>query len=322
MRQPPPGLPDVSVIIVSWNVRDRLADCLDSLRLDELRASGLNVEVIVVDSGSSDGSAEMVKARFPMARLLQQTDNIGFSAGNNIGLKAAAGRALFLLNPDTLVHGDALAQMVGYLDTHPDVGAVGPHTRNPDGTTQSTHRRFPTFATALFESTWLQPFAPRHVLDRYYAADIPTDSVADVDWVQGSALMIRCATYEQIGGLDEQYVMFSEEMDWCRRAKAAGWRVVYMGTAAITHYGGQSTDQATARRHIHFQQSKLRYFAKYHGPLAAMLLRIFLIVSYVQQWAAESIKGLLGHKRSLRRERTALYRQVIQALARRQTLRG
>jgi GT2 family glycosyltransferase len=310
--------PDLSLIIVSWNVSNLLADCLDTLQLEPLRADGLIVEAIVVDSASSDGTVAMVTERYPQVRLLAQAENVGFTVGNNIGLKAASGRFLMLLNPDTLVIGDALAQLVKYVEAHPDVGVVGPQTRNANGTIQSTRRRFPTLATAIFESTWLQPFAPRGVLNRFYATDIADDAIADVDWVQGSAFMVRREAYEQVGGLDEHYIMFSEEVDWCKRIKSVGWRVVYIGAAQIIHYGGQSTEQVTARKHIHFQQSKLRYFRKYHGSLAAMLVRVVLLVSYAQQLVAESIKAAVGYKRVMRperRERIKVYRQVIRALA-------
>ncbi len=317
--------PDLSIIIVSWNVSSLLAACLDSLRLESLRADGLTVEVIVVDSASSDGTGAMLTARYPQVKLLAQTENVGFTVGNNVGLKAATGRMLMLLNPDTVVIGDALAQLVKYIDAHPEVGVVGPQTRNSNGTIQSTRRRFPTLVTAIFESTWLQPFAPRRVLDRFYVTDVADDAVADVDWVQGSALIARREAYERVGGLDERYVMFSEEVDWCKRIKAVGWRVMYVGTARIIHYGGQSTEQVTARKHIHFQQSKLRYFRKYHGPIAAMLLRIVLLASYGQQLVAESIKAAVGYKRAMRperRERMKVYRQVIRALAGREPVAG
>src|SRR5262249_37749144 len=137
--------------------------------------------------------------------------------------------------------------------------------------------------------------------------------VTDVDWVQGSALMARREVYERIGGLDEGYIMYSEEMDWCKRAKDAGWRVVYLGTAQIVHHGGKSTDQAVARRHIHFQRSKIRYFRKYHGWLAAQTLRIYLLALYSWQLIMEGTKGLLGLKRPLRQERVRAYWQVLRS---------
>jgi GT2 family glycosyltransferase len=304
-------LTDLSIIIVSWNVAELLKACLASIY-----ASPLNVytlEVIVVDSASTDDSVHMVQTLFPQATMLPQTENSGFSRCNNIGLQAASGRYLFLLNPDTEIVGDALAQMIAYMDTNPTVGILGPHTLNTDGTTQSTRRRFPTLALGFVESTWLQQFAPKTMLNHYYATDIVDDSVSEVDWVQGSALLARREVYIQIGGLDEGYVMYSEEMDWCKRTKAAGWKAIYFGVADIIHHGGKSSEQVTARKHIHFQESKLRYFRKFHGWLPAQLLRLFLLINYVCQIILEGIKSTLGHKRSMRQERIQAYWQVLRS---------
>ncbi len=314
---------DLSVIIVSWNVQELLARCLESILngpqlvvgADQASPSGdvPTVEIIVVDSASEDGSPEMVTRRFPSVRLITLDSNIGFSAANNIGLEIARGRYLMLLNPDTEVIGDALPRMIRFLDENPDVGVVGPQTLNPDGTHQSTRRRFPTLWTAFFESTWIQNLAPRRLLDRYYVRDVPDDATADVDWVQGSALMTRREVYETVGGLDEGFVMYSEEMDWCRRIKDAGWRVVYLGTAKIVHYGGRSSGQVVARSHIYFQQSKVRYFRKYHGKVAAEALRLYLLAHYAIQMMIEGVKWALRHKPAMRRRRVAAYWQVLRS---------
>jgi N-acetylglucosaminyl-diphospho-decaprenol L-rhamnosyltransferase len=302
---------DLSIIIVNWNVADLLKACLQSIAASPLEA--YTIETIVVDSASTDGSVEMVSDHFPQVKLLPQTENLGFSRCNNIGLETATGRYIFLLNPDTEIVGNALVQMIAYMDANPTVGILGPHTLNSDGTTQSTRRRFPTLALGFIESTWLQNFVPKSLLDHYYAADVADDSVSEVDWVQGSALLARREVYTQIGGLDEGYVMYSEEMDWCKRAKTAGWRVVYFGLATIVHHGGKSSEQATARKHIHFQESKLRYFRKFHGWFPAQALRLFLLLSYLWQIAIESLKSALGHKRSLRQERIQAYWQVVRS---------
>ncbi|NWG15956.1 MAG: glycosyltransferase family 2 protein [Chloroflexi bacterium] len=302
---------DLSIIIVSWNVADLLAACLDSILNNT--PDSLAVEIIVVDSASSDDTVAQVYDRYPQVKLLPQTDNLGFTRCNNIGLAASSGRYVMLLNPDTEIVGDALALMVDYLDQNADVGLIGPRTLNADGSTQSTRRRFPSLAVLFLESTWLQPFAPRAMLDAYYMADAPDDATFDIDWAQGSALMARRAVYRQIGGLDEGYIMYSEEVDWCKRAKNAGWRVVYLGAARIIHHGGKSSEQVAARSHIHFQQSKLRYTRKYHGRLAAQVLRAFLFLNYGWQLALEAAKGLLGHKRDLRRARVRAYWQVIRS---------
>lgn len=301
---------DISIIIVNWNVKDLLAACLESI---DANRGDLTLEVIVVDSASTDGSVDMVRARYRWVKLMQHVDNIGFARGNNFALAVARGRYLLLLNPDTEIVGDMLQQMVAYLDANPDVGIVGPHTLNTDGSTQSSRRRFPTLATGFLESTWLQPFAPQSVLDRYYVNDAADSDTLDVDWVQGHALMTRIHVYQQIGALHYGYRMYFEELDWCRRARAAGWRVVYLGSAQVIHHGGKSTAQApvSAAKHIYFNQSKIHYFKEYHGFVVSEVLRVFLVLSFAWQIVLEGVKWLLRQKPTLRRERIETYGQVI-----------
>jgi hypothetical protein len=303
-------MPKVSVIIVSWNVCDLLRDCLESIYTN---AGGLSLDILVVDSDSHDGTLAMLEQSFPQVTVLAQAENVGFTKGNNIGLRIAQGDYLILLNPDTKIIGDALNTLITYMDAHSKVGIVGPHTLNEDGTTQSTRRRFPTLLTGIFESTWLQAIAPKTILRRYYMSDTSDSAALDVDWVQGSAMLVRRAVYEQIGGLDEGYVMYSEELDWCKRAKLAGWSVAYIGSASIIHYGGKSSEQVIASSHIWFQRSKLRYFRKYHGWFAAQFLRLVLLLNYVVQLIIEAFKRLLGRKPDLREERIKTYWQVLRS---------
>ena len=300
----------LSIIIVNWNVKALLAKCLDSI----LQGSDdLSLEIIVVDSASTDGSVSMIQAQYPTVRVMAQQENIGFTRGNNLALAVAQGRYVLLLNPDTEIIGNMLQQMIAYLEAHPTVGIVGPHTLNTDGTTQSSRRRFPQVWTAFLESTWLQPLAPKAWLDRYYINDSPDRATLEVDWVQGHALMARRAVYDQIGGLDDGYVMFYEELDWCKRAKSAGWQVVYVGDAQVIHHGGKSTEQASARKHILFNQSKIRYFRKHHGIVVAVLLRGFLLAMFAWQWLQEALRWALRHRPQLRRERMRVYQQVLQS---------
>ncbi|MBN1976942.1 MAG: glycosyltransferase family 2 protein [Anaerolineae bacterium] len=304
---------DLSIVIVSWNVRDLLRQCLRSIFANLQLADLPTCEVIVVDNVSTDGSPELVQAEFPNVHLIANAENRGFPAANNQGVTVAQGRYVLILNPDTKVVGDALAAMVAYADANPDVGVVGPQLLNEDGSVQSSRRRFPTPATAVFESTWLQPYAPRRLLERYYVQDQPDDATLDVDWVKGAALMARQEAIEQVGPMDAGYFMYSEELDWCRRFKDAGWRVVYLPTAQIVHYGGKSSDQVVTSRHIHFQTSKVRYFHKFHGRFVGELLRWFLLGNYVWQLGLEGAKWLVGHKRPLRAERSAAYRQILRS---------
>jgi N-acetylglucosaminyl-diphospho-decaprenol L-rhamnosyltransferase len=300
---------DLTIVIVSWNVGELLRRCLQSILATEL-----DVEVVVVDNASIDGSPEMVRAAFPQVRLIANDENRGFTAANNQGLAVAQGRCLLLLNPDTEVVADALATMVRYLEAHPAVGALGPRLLFPDGRQQPSRRRFPTLATALVESTVIQEWwAENRILRRYYMADTPDDAVQPVDWVVGACLLVRRDVYEQVGGLDEGFFMYSEELDWCKRIKDAGWEVVYLPTATVIHHEGKSSEQVVPARHIRFQTSKVRYFRKHHGWPQAEMLRCFLLATYVYQLAREGLKWLVGHKRPLRAERMRAYSQVLRS---------
>jgi N-acetylglucosaminyl-diphospho-decaprenol L-rhamnosyltransferase len=301
---------DLSIIIVNWNVADLLRDCLRSI--DENRGE-LDMEVIVVDSASSDKSVTMIREEFPWVDLLACEENVGFPRGNNLGLARANGRYFLLLNPDTVVLDDALPKMMAYVRENPEVGVLGSQLLNADGTVQSSRRRFPTLITAFFESTWLETVAPKGVLERYYAQDLPDDAINDVDWVMGACMLVPRQVVADVGGLDEAYFMYSEELDWCRRIKDSGWRVVYYPEAKIVHYVGQSSEQAVVARHINYQQAKLRYFRKYNGRFPALALRVYLLLNYGWQMVVEAGKGLLGHKRPLRRQRVYAYWQVIRS---------
>jgi len=302
--------PDLSIIIVNWNVRDLLAACLRSL---EPARERLALQVLVVDSHSADDSVAMVRRDFPWVELIACNENVGFPRGNNLGLTRANGRYILLLNPDTEVVGDALTTMLAYMESHPHVGGLGPQLLNPDGSVQSSRRRFPTPATALFESTWLEPLAPASILRHYYVQDVADGETAVVDWVTGACLLVRREVVEQIGGLDEDYFMYSEELDWCRRIKAAGWQIIYLPTAQVIHHEGKSSEQAVTERHINFQRAKLRYFYKYHGRWTAWLLRLFILLNYLWQLNVEALKGLVGHKRPLRWQRVRAYWQVVRS---------
>ena len=309
---------DLTVIIVSWNVRELLRRCLESLAL----ARG-TMDVIVVDNASTDGSPDMVRTEFPHAHLVRNDANRGFPAANNQGLSLSQGRTLLLLNPDTEMVGDALATMVSYMDAHPGVGALGPQLRYPDGSLQSSRRRFPTLGTALVESTVVQEWwKDNRILRRYYMSDTPDDAIQPVDWVVGACLLVRREAYEQAGGLDEGFFMYSEEMDWCRRIKGAGWEIVYLPTATVIHHEGKSSEQVVAERHIRFHSSKVRYFLKHHGSAQGEFVRWFLLLTYAYQWVREGAKWLVGHKRPLRAERVRAYGQVLRSGLRMPPLRS
>lgn len=311
---------DLSIVVVSWNVKTLLAACLQSIYASLSAPDAPSCEVIVVDSASSDGSAEMVQSEFPQVRLLAQQENVGFTRGNNLAIAQSHGRYLLLLNPDTVVIGPALAKMVAYMDTHPQVGVLGPQLLNPDGSVQSSRRRFPTLATAFWESTVLHEWFPYNAAARrYHMQDRPDDEEQEVDWVTGACFLVRREALARVGLLDEGFFMYSEELDLAYRIKRAGWRVVYLPSAQVIHHEGQSSAQVKAASHIYFQSSKVRFVRKYLGPTRAEVLRWFLLGTYVYQWLREGAKWLLGSKRTLRRDRMRAYVQVLRSGLKRST---
>jgi len=298
---------DLSIVVLNWNVCDLLDRCLASLRTNHCA-----LELIVVDNASHDDSVAMVRAKYPQVTLIANADNRGFTGGNNQGIEASHGRHIMVLNPDTEVLADALECLVRYLDDHREVGALGPQLLNPDRSVQSSRRRFPTLATGFFESTWLQGIAPKRLLTHYYMDDVSPDHPHEVDWLNGACMVFRREVLDRVGAYDAQnFFMYSEELDLCRRVKEAGWKIVYLPEAQVIHYVGQSSDQAVAARHIYFQTSKVHYFRKWHGSLPATLLRLFLLGSYLWQIGLEGVKGLLGSQRNLRKQRVKVYWQVV-----------
>jgi GT2 family glycosyltransferase len=306
----------LSIVIVNWNVKDLLRRCLNSV-LEGLRSDNgqqLSCQIVVVDNASDDGSVGMLREEFPHVHLIANKENLGFTRGNNQGIAFSNGRYVLLLNPDTEILGDALGEMVVHMEAHHRVGALGPQLLDPDGQVQSSRRRFPNLGTAYVESTFLQQWFPESdILKRYYVLDGSDDETQSVDWVVGACLLMRRETLEEVGLLDERFFMYSEELDWCYRAKELGWEVVYLPTAQVIHYVGKSSEQVLPLRHIQFQRSKVLFFKKHHGYWSGETLRLFLLATYLWQMILEALKWLVSHKRALRRQRIVAYWQVLRS---------
>jgi len=322
------GSVDLSIVIVNWNVRDLLRRCLQSILVRAIPLAGasgawqfglggqraFSGEILVIDSASTDDSAYMVRQEFPEVRLFASPTNLGYTGGNNLGMTKSRGRYVLLLNADTELLGDALGTMVAYMNEGPDVGVVGPQLLWPDGNVQSSRRRFPSLCTAFVESTFLQKWFPGHPeLRRYQMLDRADGVTGEVDWVTGACMLVRRETFEQVGMLDDSYFMYSEELDWQKRIKAAGWRVVYLHSAKVVHHLGGSSGQVSVLTQERFGRSKVRYFRKHHGRLAGEIVRWWLLANYAYEWAIEGTKWCVGHKRSLRAERMRGYGQVLRS---------
>jgi len=302
----------ISIIIVNWNVEDLLRDCLHSIFAADCDTPP---EVIVVDNASADGSADMVRAEFPQVTLISSPENLGFSGGNNLGMARATGEFAFLLNPDTTLAPDALRLLRDYLRQNPRVGVGAPPLLWPDGSVQSSRRRFPTPAGMVWESTLLEQWFPGNRAARRYRFEYtPPTQPMPVDWAVGAALFFRRQIWAQVGGLDDSFFMYFEETDWCRRVADAGWAIHYLPAAKVVHFEGQSSGQVVSARAIRFNRSKLRYAEKHFGPKTAHAVRRVLRAATALQWSIEAAKYLLGHKRPLRRARMAAYVDLLKSL--------
>jgi N-acetylglucosaminyl-diphospho-decaprenol L-rhamnosyltransferase len=291
----------LSVSVVSYRTPALLAQCLRAL--DQQR-SEVDADVTVVDNASGDGSADMVARDFGWVRLIRNRRNAGFGAAHNQALRSAEARYCLILNSDATPAPGALRTLVDYLDAHPRVAVVGPRLRFPDGTLQPSRRRFPSVATLFLESTQVQRFWPdNRWLRQYYVADRPEAQAQMVDWLSGACLCVRSSAMQQVGLFDERFFMYSEELDWCRRFRAAGWLVAYVPAAEVGHVEGGSSRRDLVARDRLFQASKLQYAAKWHGRGVAMVLCSYLIVEYVLRAVEESLKLALGSRAAERRER-------------------
>jgi N-acetylglucosaminyl-diphospho-decaprenol L-rhamnosyltransferase len=298
----------VSAVVVSYNVRELLVACVASLVA--ARDAGELHQIVVVDNGSGDGSAAAIRDQFPDVSVVE-AENRGYGAGANIGIGATGGDDVLILNPDTVVPAGTIAALAGYLAQYPDVAIVGPLLRYPSGEGQSSRRRFPTRWTALCESTIVEMWWPDNpAVRRFRMVDDPPPAAGDaqrVDWIVGAALLVRRAAIERVGGFDESFRMYSEEVEWCWRLRQHGWKVAWLPAVEIVHHEGASSRQDVSRRQLEFDTSRVRLTRWMYGDPQAGLIRAGLLLGYTIQFGIESGKWLLGHRRDLRTARMRLY---------------
>lgn len=274
---------DLLVVILSYNTRDLLRNCLQSLRAQ----SGLSFAVCVVDNASSDGSADMVETEFAEVTLIRNPLNNGYSAGNNIGLRAfgfpSAGQArhAMLLNPDTIVPAGALVGLVAFVDAHTDVGVVGPRLLLEDGTLDKACRRgFPTPQVSFYRLTGISALFPKSArFNRYNMEYLDEHVQAEVDSVVGACMLVRGEALAKSGLLDEQFFMYGEDIDWCLRIKSAGWRVMYFPDVVV-HHIKRASSRKSAKAHFEFQRAMWLFYRKHYRattpPVVDLLVRLGL----------------------------------------------
>ncbi len=309
---------DLSIVIVNWNTKDLLLGCLKSVFAT---VQGLAYEVIVLDNASPDGSAQAVRHAFPQVKLIESQKNLGFAGGNNYALAQASGATILLLNPDTLALEGAINTLYEVLRSYPSLGAVGAQLLNPDRSEQSSWGVFP--------SVWIELPVIRGRLTRQPPSLISDSDhlpfpVLNVEWAIGASLMIKRQTLEQVGNLDEAYWLYTEEADWCFRARRHGWQIGVATTAQVIHIQQAASRQRLAHSLIQFARSRVLFLRKHRSHLSAQILWVVfaakagLFVMFPGKSPIGKSSTDLAHS-EVRRAYTALLKESLAQLVGRST---
>lgn len=289
---------DLSIVIVSWNTCDLLRGCLASIYSHMANTEPVLFEIFVVDNASTDGSAEMVRERFPGVHLIVNGANVGFARASNQALRLCHGRYVLLLNSDTVVLPNAIAALMRFMSAHEAVGLLGGNLLNADRSPQACYGNTPCLLSELLALLSLDrrlplPDALQCSLPRWAE---PPEGFREVGWVLGACMMTRRAALDNVGLLDEGYFMFSEETDWARRAKRSGWRVAYLASAGIVHYGGASTRQVRYHMLPYLYASKARYLRVHDGHMPAACFRLAVLGLATGKGTIAALGQLFGHR--------------------------
>lgn len=282
---------DLSIVIISYNTLEMTRECLTSVAQ---HCSGIEVQTIVVDNNSQDGSISMIKTEFPEVILIENSENRGFAAANNQGFDYCQGRYILLLNSDTVVQDNVLRASVKYLDAHPQAGAMGCQVLNTDYTIQRTCSGYPSLSRLLVMTLGLDKIPWLSFLDTYLMRAWGREDEREVEVISGCYLMIRREVLDGVGPLDERFFFFGEETDWCRRIKKPGWLLLFAPVGAIVHHGGGSVKKLNYKRDVMLTAATVRLHRK-HGGLAAataayLILLLFNLSRGVAWAAATTVK--------------------------------
>jgi hypothetical protein len=282
---------DLSAVVVTYNSREHILDCLRALE----RARGvLELEAVVVDNASADGTLAEVRAHAPWARVVETGGNLGYAKAVNRGLRESSGEFVLVLNPDCVVGEGALAGLHAWMRAHPRCAIAGPRILNTDGTVEFSARSFPNHLTFLFNryslATRLWPGNPWS--RRYLLSDWDHASDRPVDWVSGACMFVRRAAVAEVGGMDEAYFMFNEDVDWCHAMKRAGWSVDFAAAAEVTHHIGASKGRVADRVILERHRGMIHYFRKYHptNPVLGALAATFILLRARLMLAANALR--------------------------------
>ncbi len=296
---------DLSIIIVNWNTRDLLIQCLESIFRT---ARGVDLEILVVDNGSADGSARMVKERFPDVRVIENRRNVGFAGANNRALKISEGKYWLLLNPDTQVRNKAIEELIAFMEGHSSAGISGVQLLNSNGSKQNSIANFPSLATELLNKSLLRRLLPKRFpgKERNYSEPIEVDSVI------GACMMVRREAADEVGVLDEDYFLFFEETDWCFRMKKAGWKIYHVPQAEVDHFQGRSAGEVKKKARVEFYRSRYHFFRKNRGAGQWFILLIGLLIKLTAEFVLTGIANLFTFFAAQKlRERFSVYAHLL-----------
>ena len=289
---------DISIIIVNYNTRQYVLQCLESIYSEEYACDPQKVEVLVVDNASADGSMEAVARQFPQAKIIANDKNWGFATANNQAIRQSRGRYALLLNSDAEIIPPALKTLVDFMDAHPQAGVAGSRVLNPDLSFQGSARKFPTPFTAFFgRTTIFTKLFPNNRFTREQVLCFNFDNGNDpfeADWVSGAALAARREAFEKVGLLDEDFFLFWEDTDWCKRIKDAGWKIYCVPDSRVIHHGGASIHKRSVRTIIEFHKSAYHYYHKHNIKSVFSLHYALLVTGLISRTLLKLItKGLL-----------------------------
>jgi GT2 family glycosyltransferase len=303
-------MPDLSIVIVSWNTKKYMEECLTSLTTID---GNLSAEIIVVDNASADGTPEMIRAQFPDVKLIETGANLGFAKGNNVGIKEATGKYICLINSDVNVPSDCLEKMHTYMEQQPTIGLLGPGMLRPDGKVYRSGMRFPSLWNLFLRALFLDSlFKNTGLFGGFLMKDFQFDQTRDIDVLNGWLWMARREGLNQVGPLDGRFFMYAEDVDWCKRFHLAGWRVVFYPEASAVHYGGASAANQPSRFNVEMQRANLQYWKKYHGRISLFFYLLIGCLSYTVR--ALGWSGVYLMKRSSRYRAQIEVKQYLKCL--------
>jgi GT2 family glycosyltransferase len=299
----------VSVVIVSWNAKHFLEECLESLAAAEV---AIPLEVIVVDNASSDGSPELVADKFPRVRLIQSGANLGFAKANNLGLKQCGGEYVCLINSDVNVAKDCIQFLVDYMESNPAVGIAGPRMLDANGNTGRSCRGFPTVWNMFCHALALDSLFPKsRLFGGYILRFWPQNTTREVGILGGWFWITRRQALDQVGLLDENFFFYGEDMDWCQRFHLGGWKVVFVSGTASVHYGGGSSKRAPLKYYIQQQRADLQYWKKHHSRAGQIAYFWICVLYHTIRLLGNGAAAPFSARSSSRRDKAAFSWQCL-----------